>query len=138
MTTRAKYKTKQLQILIDYLKSRPGEHITAADVCEHFRKEDKPIGLSTVYRRLEMLVDEGLLNKYIIDSNCPACFEYVDPDSHGSEEVCYHCKCEKCGRLIHLHCEEVAGFRDHMYKDHHFRLDPRRTVFYGLCEDCMS
>ena len=33
MSTRPKYRTKQREILYDYLKSRPGVHITAADNC---------------------------------------------------------------------------------------------------------
>ena len=82
-------------------------------------------------------MDEGVLNKYIIDGSSPACFEYVDTDSHEDCDTCYHCKCEKCGRLIHLHCEELEEFQSHLLKDHHFRMDSRRTVFYGLCEQCM-
>ena len=137
MNSRSKYKTKQLESLIQYLKTMSGIHITAGDVCEYFRKEGKPMGLSTVYRRLEMLVDEGMLNKYFIDGNSPACFEYIDPDSHDTEEVCYHCKCEKCGKVIHLHCDELVCFQDHLHMEHRFKLNPLRTVLYGLCEDCM-
>ena len=30
--------------------------------------------------------------------------------------------------------EEIQG---HLYAEHRFKVNPRRTVFYGLCEDCM-
>ena len=96
MNSRSKYKTKQRDTLITYLQKVPGSHITAGDVCEYFRECGTPIGQSTVYRQLESLVDEGIVNKYIIDSTGPACFEYVGIESHGKGEVCYHCKCEKC------------------------------------------
>ena len=26
--------------------------------------------------------------------------------------------------------------QNHLMKDHQFRLDPLRTVLYGLCEEC--
>ena len=137
MTTRSKYKTKQREILLDYLESVPGVHVTAGDVCEYFKSQGAPIGKSTVYRHLESLVDEGLINKYVIDGNSPACFEFIRPESHEHNEVCYHCKCEKCGKVVHLHCEELEEFQVHLFKEHSFRMDPVRTVFYGLCEQCI-
>lgn len=136
MNSRSKYKTKQREILIEYLKTVAGEHITAGDVCEYFKENGIPVGQSTVYRRLESLVDEGIINKYIIDAGSPACFEYVGEDSHEECEICFHCKCEKCGKLIHLHCDELEEIGEHLSKDHNFKLDPKRTVFYGICEDC--
>ncbi|MCR4743678.1 MAG: transcriptional repressor [Lachnospiraceae bacterium] len=136
MTTRSKYKTKQREFLIDFFKSKPGEHITAGDVCEYFKEQGCSIGQSTIYRHLESLVDDGIINKYIIDCNSPACFEYMGESSHEECECCFHCKCEKCGKLIHLHCEELEEIREHLNKEHKFKLNPMRTVFYGVCEEC--
>ncbi len=136
MNSRSKYRTKQREILLGYLETVPGVHITAGDVYEYFKSQGAAIGQSTIYRQLESLVDEGIINKYIIDANTPACFEYVGADSHEDAEVCFHCKCEKCGKLIHLHCEELEEIQSHLSQEHGFRLDPIRTVFYGLCEGC--
>lgn len=137
MSSRSAYRTKQKDILLSYLETIPGVHVTAAKVCEHFKSQGTAIGQSTVYRQLDRLVDEGLVKKYVIDANSPACFEYVS-GRHISEDVCFHCKCEKCGKLIHLHCEELSEIQTHLLNDHHFKLNPMRTVFYGLCEDCMK
>jgi len=136
MNQRSKYKTSQRDILIDYLKSVKSDHVTAGDVCEHFRSCGANIAQATVYRRLESLVDEGIINKYIIDGNSPACFEYVGQDSHAPGESCFHLKCEKCGKLLHLHCEELDQIGGHLFEEHGFKLDPLRTVFYGICEEC--
>ncbi len=138
MPERTKYRTKQRDMVLAYLKTVPNVHITASDVCAHFKEQGASIGQSTIYRQLERLVDEGIIKKYIIDANSPACFEYVcTADHHQGPEICYHCKCEKCGRLIHLHCEELEEFQKHLYAEHHFKMDPVRTVFYGLCEQCL-
>ena len=131
------YKTKQREALLSYLMTVPGKHVTAADVCTHFRARGSSIGTATVYRQLENLVDEGLVNKYIIDSSSPACFEFIGRAQCG-EEVCFHCKCEKCGRLLHLHCGEMVGIGSHIAEHHGFTIDPIRTVFYGLCDDCRT
>ncbi len=131
------YNTKHRDALLTYLKSRPGIHMTAADVCSYFRAEGEAIGTTTVYRQLDRLVDEGLVSKYFIDENSPACFEYLDPESHAGT-VCYHCKCERCGRLFHTDCGEIAELEAHLFSHHGFKVDPMRTVFYGVCSDCLA
>ena len=136
MNTKNQYKTRQREELLAYLEAAPGAHITAADVTEHFQRRGRSIGTATVYRQLERMVDEGLLNKYFIDSNSPACFEYIGAGGHLGEGACFHCKCEHCGRLIHLHCGELEGLSTHIGEHHGFQINPLRTVFYGLCEDC--
>ena len=137
MNSRSKYRTKQREQLLHYFETVPGVHITAGDVCAYFRQQGTPIGQATVYRQLERLVDEGIVNKYIIDGSSPACFEYVGTEIHEDAEPCFHCKCEKCGKLIHLHCEELEGIQAHLYQEHQFKLNPLRTVFYGLCDECI-
>jgi Fur family ferric uptake transcriptional regulator len=138
MNARPKYKTKQKEILTEYFESLPGVHITANDVCEYFKKTGTPIGQATIYRRLENLVEEGIIRKYIIDSNSPACFEYVGKEIRVENGSCFHCKCEKCGKLIHLRCDELMFLKDHLEAEHDFRLDPLRTVFYGICDECRN
>ncbi len=129
------YKTKQNEELISYLQSVPGEHVTVNDVCRHFCDCGKNIGTTTVYRRLEQLVSEGAVKKYVLDANSPACFEYINPEETCGNN-CFHLKCTKCGKLIHLHCDELLSTEQHIFEHHGFLIDTARTVFYGLCENC--
>lgn len=139
MTTRAKYSTKQKEILLDFFKQNPGVHLSAGDVIEHLKKQGATIGQATIYRNLESLVSDGIIAKFKIDEDSPACFEYISPDEHvGDEEDCYHCKCSKCGKIIHVSCEDVKALQEHFMKEHGFTIDLKRTVFYGLCSDCAS
>ncbi len=138
MSTKGKYKTRQQEELLGYLETVPGDHITVNDICAHFKSKGASIGQTTVYRHLERLVEEGLVNKYIIDGNSAACFEYINQGRKQCGEVCFHCKCEKCGKLIHMHCEEFLAIQEHLREHHNFILDPLRTVFYGHCEECSS
>ena len=71
----------------------------------------------------------------IIDASDPACFEYVG-GRHCETGVCYHCKCEKCGRLFHVSAGEMNALSEYLEKSQNFILDPKRTVFYGLCRSC--
>ncbi len=137
MEKKAQYKTKQRAELQEYLASTKGKHFTAADICAHFKNREKHIGTTTVYRRLEELVNAGEVKKYFIDETSSACFEYIGDGAPQAERcACYHLKCEKCGRLIHLECDEITALETHITEHHGFRIDPVRTVFYGICEDC--
>ena len=137
MNTHSRYKTKQRDMLMDYLKAAPGVHFTAGEVCAYFTSQGASISQATVYRRLEELVDDGIVSKYTVDGHTSACFEYTGEDAHVHPDVCYHCKCVKCGKLIHLHCDEVESLQAHLLEEHRFKMDPQRTVFYGLCENCI-
>ena len=99
-----------------------------------FLEKGEKIGTATVYRQLEYMVQEGVLHKYVLDAGTPACFEYAEqPTRH---EQCVHCKCTSCGKLIHLHCGEVAALGGHITQAHGFQLDTARTVLYGTCAEC--
>jgi Fur family ferric uptake transcriptional regulator len=130
------YKTKHRARLLEFLREHPGEHITVGDLCSFFSRCGESIGTATVYRQMEKLVDEGIVNKYVLGAGSPACFEYVAEDEEHSCSECFHCKCSTCGRLIHLHCEELEEIERHLLTGHDFRLDPKRTVFYGTCAAC--
>ncbi len=136
MDNKTKYNTKQRERLMAYMRSVQGQHITVAEVCKHFEEQGENIGMTTVYRQLEKMVAEGKVKKYILDSNSSACFEYIDEVDNEEENSCFHCKCTVCGKLIHLHCEDLKNTGAHILNHHGFEVDPHRTVFYGICEKC--
>ena len=69
MTIKKSYSTKHQEELLNYMKSTAGTHITAGDICMHMRSEGKNIGTATVYRQLEKMVDEGIVNLAALHSS---------------------------------------------------------------------
>ena len=134
---KAAYKTKQQDLLFSYLNEMQGKHFTAEDVRTHFAEKNISIGIATIYRQLEKLVAEGKIQKYFIDEHSAACFEYAG-EKCNPEEQHFHLKCEVCGKLIHMECEEVEELSEHLKTEHGFALNPFRTVFYGICKDCQK
>ena len=125
--SKAPYKTRQMTELLTFLKSVQGSHVTTKGIA---------VGTTTIYRHLEKMVEEGVVTKYVVDGTSSACFEYTGNSKKEDREPCYHCKCEKCGKLIHLQCDEVESLKQHMLEHHSFEMDSMRTVFYGICNDC--
>lgn len=133
---RGTYNTRQRDEILSYLKSIRGSHVTVNEICAHFKEQGVRVGTTTVYRYLERLEQEGLVTKYHIDAGSAACFEYIERETECHHPVCYHLKCESCGRLIHLKCHEMSSVEEHILQKHGFLLNARKTVLYGLCEDC--
>ena len=133
---KARYKTKQMNELLTFLQSIQGQHVTVQEIGEYFKEREIAVGTTTIYRQLEKMVKEGLVEKYVVEGTNSACFEYIGDHETSDHENCYHCKCEKCGKLIHVCCSEVESLRRHMTEHHGFQLDPKRTVFYGICNEC--
>lgn len=133
--TNRKYKTKGKDRILLYLKDNPNTHITAEEIYNYLKAGGEKIGLTTIYRQLENLVKEGMAIKYVNGRNIPACFQYVKEGEERRLNI-YHMKCENCGKLTHLSCDQVDKIINHISEEHGFVIDAKRTVFYGLCPNC--
>ena len=134
MAIKTPYHTRQQEEILKYLRSTEGTHHTALQIKEHFAQNQCAIGTATIYRQLEKLVSEGTVRKYALETGDSACYEFVE-----NPQTCekhFHCKCERCGNLIHLDCEELRQIRAHLLTAHGFQWNAGKTVFYGLCEQC--
>ena len=98
MSEKAQYRTRQITELENYLCSMEGKHVTVSDICKYFKSQGISIGTTTVYRQLDRMVEQGLVAKYVVDGTSSACFEYLGHDEHCHKHICFHCKCEKCGK----------------------------------------
>ncbi len=132
---RTQYRTKQQDLILAYLRTIPSKHFTAEDLKEHFESKQIKLGAATIYRQLDKLVSEGKLQKYLIDEHSATCFEYIEEQCNPLEQH-FHLKCEVCGALIHLACDELNDIKTHLEKEHGFILNPFKTVFYGTCPKC--
>jgi Fur family ferric uptake transcriptional regulator len=130
----ANYLTKQRQAILDYIISLEGAHVTAAQIAQHFASNTQPLGRTTVYRQLEKLTASGQIRRYTTDGISAACYQYA-----GEDKGCHfhaHLKCESCGVLHHLECDQLSEIQEHFSASHAFFVDPLKTVFYGKCAEC--
>lgn len=128
------YNTKQKENLLSYLIKNKEKHTNVQEISAFLSAEGTPVGVATIYRQLDRLVEQGIVRKYAFDGKTCACYQYVE-----DEENCrshFHLKCLSCGRLIHLDCGHLADLTRHIEDEHGFAIDYSQTVFYGRCSDC--
>lgn len=107
-----------------------GDH-TVASLKSFFGTQSVSIGTATIYRQMEKLIEDGLVRKYTLEGEESACYEYVGT-SCSQAVPHFHCKCEKCGQLIHLSCDELSSIRKHLLEHHGFLR--QNNVFRHLSE----
>ncbi len=128
------YKTKQREAILKYLLEHKDTHVTVNQISDYMTENGTPVGITTIYRHLDKLLEQESVRKYEMGSNNCACFQYAGSNTQCHEH--FHLKCEKCGCLIHLECGHLNQIYQHIYQDHGFQINPFRTVFYGLCSEC--
>lgn len=127
------YRTKQGKLVLECFKNNKGVHLTIEDICTYLKEMNTPVGTTTVYRQVQKLIEEGIVTKYSIDSESGACFQYSGEDC----KMHFHLKCVKCSSLIHASCSYIESVEDHIFEHHGFQVDNSRTVFYGICQNCL-
>ncbi len=130
------YKTRQRESILRYMTEHKDSHVTVSTISDYLSQQGTPVGTATIYRHLEKLVEQGMVRKYTVDASTGACFQFAAPDRECHEH--YHLKCERCGKLIHLECHFAIELSEHIYSAHGFAIDPLRTVFYGICQECAA
>ena len=128
------YKTKQREKILEHIKDSMDKHITAAEIVAQLNEAGPAVGVATVYRYLDKLVELGYVRKYILDDKLGACYQYVHNNEDCDEH--FHLKCVECGELFHISCDYMQGIDTHVLEHHGFRIDNTKTVLYGKCKSC--
>lgn len=129
MSARGQYQTKQKEVIAEYFRQHPGLCMTAESVYQTLGEQ---VGMTTVYRAVARLTEEGFLRRYTPQSTGVAALYQLNP----CQENHLHIRCVDCGKLAHLHCDVTHAFTEHLLGQHGFVLDESQTVLYGRCEGC--
>lgn len=134
MNTGKKYKTKQKESILQCIQQQGENYVTIQQIDAFLKARGEKVGLTTIYRNLDKLVEEKRITKVNIDGIKGCCYRYLKEE----ENILFNLKCEKCGQLVDVQCPELAHLYEHVSKDHHINIDPGRTMFYGTCEECVE
>ena len=126
------YKTKQKQILINFLKENTDKHFSIKEITDAV--SNKNVGKSTIYRLIDKMTDDGSIRRFRGNNGKSVLYQYIGNYSECNSH--FHLKCTKCGILIHLNCEHITSLNQHINKHHQFDIDTGKTILYGTCSAC--
>ena len=128
------YKTSQREYVLNYLKDHKNDCLTVQEIFLGMQRLNMDIGKTTVYRCLDILVENGTVKKFIAETGDGASYQYTGENSECNHH--FHLKCVRCGEILHLDCEFMSEMERHIYSSHHFSLDNGKSILYGICESC--
>lgn len=134
MNTGKKYKTKQKSCILDCIMKHTDSYVTIQQISDYLDEMGDKVGLTTIYRNLDRLVEEKQIAKVSIDGISGTCYKVL---SEQDEKVLFYLKCETCGKLVHIDCPELEHLYHHLSEEHHIEINPGKTMFYGKCEKCL-
>ena len=125
---RTNYETKQKETIIEARKKQ-NKSFMVKDLYDTLNGK---VGLTTIYRLLQKLEDEGLITKEVGKDNKTK-YEYLEKCE---EENHFYLKCDKCGTLTHVDCDCINELSSHISKEHNFKLNKENIIIKGICSKC--
>lgn len=122
-------RTRSQSQVLDLLKQLK-EAISAQDLYLKLRQQEISMGLATVYRALDSLKLEGVVQVRPLPSG-ESLYSLAKEDTH-------HLTCVRCGDSVIMHECPVHGLESHLTESHHFQIFYHTLEFFGLCEKCQA
>jgi Fur family ferric uptake transcriptional regulator len=120
-------RTKQRDTILKEL-CRASSHPSADELYNLVRRKLPRISLGTVYRNLELLAAEGLIQKLEISG--------TQKRFDGNVSVHYHIRCLGCGRVADVQIKRLLPLEKIAKEVTSFDIVGHRLEFLGLCSRC--
>jgi Fur family transcriptional regulator, ferric uptake regulator len=104
------------------------KHVTADELYEFLKKCHPSMSKGTVYRNLDILVEEGSVRKVEVPSG-PNYYDFTLKNH-------YHVKCVECGEVTDVDMDAVEGLINKIRDTHGMDFLSYDIVFKGICKNC--
>ncbi|MCL4517544.1 MAG: transcriptional repressor [Firmicutes bacterium] len=126
-TSRVQRRTRQREVILEELR-KVKTHPTADEVYEMVRQKLPRISLGTVYRNLELMAEEGLIQKLEL-AGTQKRFD-GNPANH------YHVRCMRCGRVEDVPVDPDTIVDKALRAASDYEIIGYRLKLIGLCPQC--
>ena len=129
--------TNQRLMVLSVLEQNSGRHMTAEDIYELVSEDYPEIGLSTVYRPLQLLWDMQLVDRLNLDDGCVR-YEIGHLLKGDAKHNHHHLICRECNRVIPFGDDLLDDLERHIEEATGFHVLDHELKFFGLCRECME
>ncbi len=106
-----------------------GGFASAQEVHQLITRQGERIGLTTIYRALQSLQQENLVDVLRRDDG-EAIYRLCGEAHH------HHLVCKECGRTVEIEGGAVEKWADSVGKEHGFRDVAHSAELFGICSKC--
>jgi Fe2+ or Zn2+ uptake regulation protein len=124
--------TSQRRLIVQVLENLD-THPTAEELHQLVKEYDDTVHLSTVYRTLHWLEEEGLVRARVFNDELhQERFDPVVPAEH------YHFLCLNCKKVIEFNTLLVNAIKAQFELHSGAMVESGSVVLYGVCSDCRN
>lgn len=129
MTEKKLRKSKQRDRILALLQNTRS-HPTANSIYDELKGEFPSLSLGNVYRNLNILVEQGLVERLDFGSTFDRYEAKIEPH--------LHFVCESCGRIVDIDVPDALDQElvQHVQDKTGFQVDRQRMEVFGLCDSC--
>ncbi len=124
--------TNQRLTVLKAAAAMPG-HFTAEELHRELNRSD--IGIATVYRTVQLLLEMGYLKQAHISGQSNV-YEYSQDDDSGHSHA--HMQCTGCGAVLELREDMMDGIESAVLEQYGFLVSDHYITLTGLCAGCRA
>lgn len=122
-------RTTRQRTAIASLMDEVEEFRTAQEVYDLLRQRGERVGLTTVYRSLQMLADTGAVD-VLRTTDGGSAYRRCSTGHH------HHLVCRHCGRTVEIAGAHVERWAARVAAEHDFTDLSHTVEIFGVCPDC--
>ncbi len=107
------------------------EHLTPAEVLERGIGACPGLGLTTVYRTLELLRESGQVQRVHLEEGCHGYARVQEREGH-------HLVCQACHRVVGFPCTGLTDLVEETAQRTGFSVESHLLELVGLCPECQE
>jgi len=108
---------------------RVGGFASAQELYQMLRRDGDGIGLTTVYRALQSLLDDKMID-LLRREDGEAIYRLCGDNHH------HHLVCRSCGSTVEIEGSSVEKWAEAISQEHGFREVGHAVELFGLCQSC--
>ena len=103
--------------------------LSPLEIYQNLLKKKKKVGLTSIYRSLELFESLGFVFKIINGSNVK--YKLCELENHH-----HHIVCKACGNVVELNFCDISNWSKKVTESTGFQVVDHQLNFYGFCKAC--
>lgn len=126
--------TSQRLMVLNILSAHGDEHLTVEEIYDLAKEESPEIGLATIYRTVQVLLELHVIEKVTFDDGF-ARYE-LNGEETGSGHRHHYAICTQCGKVYSLETDLLDTLEKQVFESLGFEVTDHEVKLYGLCSAC--
>lgn len=129
--------TNQRLVVLKVLAEHKDRHMTAEEIYDLVRNEFRDIGIATVYRTVQLLLEMKLIDRIELNDGYVR-YEIGHQFFCDTKHYHHHLICKECGKIISFDDDLLEDLEKYIEETLGFCVLDHELKLYGKCKDCIQ